>query len=100
MNPGSSYYAIYDVTDNAIRSRIIRLLKDAGFTRVQKSAFCGTISFQGKKDLLERVKPLLKDENDSFYLILTCERCFGKLTVIGKGFDFEYVKGRKAALVV
>lgn len=95
-----SYYAIYDVTDNSIRSQIIRILKDAGFVRVQKSAFCGTLSAQEKKDLLERIKFVMKDENDSFYLILTCNKCFGKINIVGKGFDFDYVRGKKAAMVI
>ena len=95
-----SYYAIYDVTDNSIRSQIIRILKDAGFVRVQKSAFCGTLSGQEKKDLLERIKFAIKDENDSFYLILTCNKCFGKINVVGKAFDFDYVRGKKAARVI
>jgi CRISPR-associated protein Cas2 len=95
-----SYYAIYDVTENSIRSHIVRILKDAGFVRVQKSAFCGTLSGQEKKDLLERIKLVIKDENDSFYLILTCNKCFGKINIVGKGFDSEYVTGKKAAMVI
>jgi CRISPR-associated protein Cas2 len=95
-----SYYAIYDVSDNAIRTGIIRILKDAGFVRVQKSAFCGTLSGQEKKDLLERIKFVMKDEDDSFYLILTCNQCFGKISVVGRGFDFEYVKGKKPGMVI
>ncbi len=94
-----SYYAIYDVSDNATRSRLVRMLKDAGFIRVQKSAFCGTLSGQEKKDLLERIKFTMKDDSDSFYLILTCHRCFGRISIIGKSFDFEYLKGKKAGMV-
>src|SRR5919106_1773822 len=96
----SLYYAIYDVSDNSSRSRLIRILRDAGFIRVQKSAFCGTLSGQEKKDLIECVKLVLKDDNDSFYLIVTCSQCFGKISVVGKGFDSEYVRGRKSAMVI
>jgi len=95
-----SYYAVYDVSENVIRSSITRILKDAGLVRVQKSAFCGTLSGQGKKDLLERIKFVMKDDEDSFYLIVTCNRCFGKISIVGKGFDFEYVRGKKAGMVI
>jgi CRISPR-associated protein Cas2 len=96
----SYYYAIYDVSDNAVRSSIIHILKNAGLVRVQKSAFCGTLSGQEKKDLLERIKFVMSDQDDSFYLIQTCNRCFGKISILGKGFDSEYVRGKKAGLVI
>ena len=92
------YYVAYDVSDNDIRSGLIQILKDAGFTRIQKSVFCGKISNQQKKDITEKVKQVI-DETDSFYMFVACQQCFGKVTIIGKGFDKEYVSDEKAAEV-
>lgn len=92
------YYAIYDITGNSTRSSIIYILKNQGFVRIQKSVFCGSLSGQSKKDLIESIKILI-NENDSFYLILTCNQCFGKIKIIGKGFDKEYVSDKKSAVV-
>lgn len=97
---GNSYYAIYDISDDVVRSYVIKMLKNAGFVRVQKSAFCGTLVNQKKKDLLEDVKKVLTDERDSFYLILTCQQCFGRISVVGKGFDAQYAAGDKGAEVL
>ena len=93
------YYAVYDISDNSTRSSIIYILKNHGFTRIQKSVFCGSLSTQNKKDVIESIKTSI-DENDSFYLILTCNQCFGKIKVIGKGFDAEYVSDKKSAVVL
>ena len=38
--------------------------------------------------------------SESIYLILTCKHCFGKITIVGQGFDMEYVSNEKAIEVV
>lgn len=93
------YYAIYDVTDNRVRTRVAQALKDAGLVRVQKSVFCGSLSSQQKKDLVEKLKRIA-GSSDSVYLILTCHKCFGKVVIIGQGFDQEYVAGELESLVI
>jgi CRISPR-associated protein Cas2 len=93
------YYAVYDVTDDSTRTSVIHVLKNAGFVRIQKSVFCGKISGQQRKDLIETVKATVQ-ENDSFYLILACNQCFGKIQIVGKGFDKEYVADEKPSVVL
>ncbi|XHH09872.1 MAG: CRISPR-associated endonuclease Cas2 [Candidatus Bathyarchaeia archaeon] len=84
------YYAVYDISDDKTRTRTIQALKNVGFVRIQKSVFCGSLSSQQKKDLIESLK-CITGENESVYLILACQACFGKVTIIGRGFDKEYV---------
>ena len=48
------YYAVYDITDNSTRSSVIHILKNQGFSRIQKSVFCGSLSGQNKKDLIKK----------------------------------------------
>lgn len=93
------YYAVYDISDNAVRGQTILALKAQGFVRIQKSVFCAPISGQQKKDLLESVKMILS-KSDSFYLLRSCSSCFGKLDVVGAGFDREYVAGKRDAMVL
>lgn len=95
----SIYYAVYDIVANDTRESVIHILKDAGFIRIQKSVFCGKISNQQKKDLIERIQYVIDLDADSFYLIMSCNQCFGKITLLGKNFDIEYASGNKASLV-
>ncbi len=88
------YYAIYDISSNNMRNKAIIALKNAGMTRIQKSAFAGTLNRQKFKDLSENLKEAVGPE-DRMYLIQSCERCFGKVTTIGLSFDKEYVSGKK-----
>ena len=91
---GQLYYAAYDIADNKIRGKVSTALKNAGLTRIQYSVFCGPLNKQQKKDLMETLKKLT-EATGSVYLIAACEACHNKLTVIGKGFDKEYVTGDK-----
>ncbi|NLB76358.1 MAG: CRISPR-associated endonuclease Cas2 [Crenarchaeota archaeon] len=95
----SMYYAVYDISDNQTRSRTIQALKNVGFVRIQKSVFCGSLASQQKKDLIEDLKRITM-ENESVYLILACQKCFGKVSIIGHGFNKEYVANDLESMVL
>ena len=94
------YYAVYDITNNSIRESLINILKDESFVRIQKSVFCGSLSGQQKKNLIEKVNHVISHDVDSFYLIMSCSQCFGKIITIGKNFDAEYVSNQKPSIVL
>ena len=94
------YYAVYDITENSTRESVIHILKDASLVRIQKSVFCGRLSGQQKKDLVEKIKTIIVHEEDSFYLIISCSQCFGKIITIGKNFDVDYVSDKKPSVVL
>ena len=93
------YYAVYDISDNSRRESVVQILKDAALERVQKSVFCGRLSRQEKKDLLEKIKYIINKE-DSFYLLMNCNQCFKQMVVLGKKFNAEYVANEKPAMVL
>jgi len=95
----SMYYAVYDISNDRTRLQTIQTLKDAGLVRIQKSVFCGRLSVQQKKNLVENLK-LIAGESESIYLILACHRCFGRVTIIGEGFDKEYIANEKLGEVI
>jgi|SRR3954447_14333084 CRISPR-associated protein Cas2 len=95
-----TYYGIYDISDNNIRNDVIQILKDLGFTRIQESVFCGSLSTQQKKDLIENVKKVITNRSDSFMLILSCKQCFGKVIAIGKNVDIKWIVNNDESIVV
>lgn len=94
------YYAVYDITEHNTREVIIQMLKDAGMTRIQKSVFCGRLSGQQKKDLMTNVISTISEEVDSFYLIMNCSQCFGRLLTVGKEVDMDYVTDKRQSMVI
>jgi len=66
---------------------------------IQESVFCGALSGQQKKDLVEKLK-CIAGEDESIYLIFACQKCFGRVTIIGQGFDKEYVANDLESIVL
>lgn len=44
--------------------------------------------------MIEIIKNVITE--DSFYLILSCSQGFGKLTMVDKGFDKDYVSDMRS----
>lgn len=95
----SAYYGIYDISDNGIRNKVIQILKDLGFIRIQESVFCGSLSTQQKKDLIADVKKIIVKDTDSFLLVLSCKQCFGKVISLGKTMDLDWIVNNDEAIV-
>lgn len=100
MHTLSTYYAFYDISNDNVRNEVIRILKDVGFSRIQESVFCGTISSQQKKDLIENIRSKIIDEVDSFLLILSCKQCFGKISAFGKKMDLNVLVSDDGSVVL
>lgn len=87
------YFAVYDIIDNNTRESLIQILKDAGLVRIQKSVFCGKLNSQQKKDLLDKIKIIINEE-DSLYLLMNCSACFDKMETFGKTFDEQCINNK------
>lgn len=99
MKHDNTYYAVYDVAADDTRQAIIRILKDGGLVRIQKSVFCGRMSAQLKKDILENIKQVIDKETDSFFLVMNCHDCFKKFISMGQDPNFTYVDETNRGLV-
>ncbi len=93
------YYAIYDIIEDGRRDAVVEILKDVGMVRIQKSVFCGGLVLQQKRDLIETIKSVLNEDDDSFYLIMNCSKCYKNTLTVGKRFDFAYVEGKTNSMV-
>lgn len=65
---------VYDISDDGLRNKLAELLKDLGFTRIQKSAFLGEVSEQERRDLEARIMRLGLGEGDVVDIFPICER--------------------------
>jgi CRISPR-associated protein Cas2 len=87
-------WLIYDISDNALRTKTSEACKNHGLYRLQKSAFFGELEQYGLEALTGEVKDILNDmdywnENDSVFILPVCKSCIQKRIVIGKEFDIE-----------
>ncbi len=77
-------YAIgYDISNNRVRARVVRLLKEHG-QRVQKSVFEGFLDAGELDELWQRLRKTLKSEDDAVVFYPLCEACEKKIRRMGR----------------
>lgn len=84
-------WVIYDISSNKIRNKIIRICKDAGLYRVQKSVFLGDIS-ENKFDEIQLIfNDLVNLDIDSVYVFPMSKKELRMAGLIGQAFDKKFV---------
>jgi len=93
-------WVIYDVSEDKIRGKVASLCKRQGLYRVQKSVFLGKIEPNRLDELLLASEQLIDGNTDSVYVFPLCRSDFGRVKIIGQGFDKRLVQDQIKALVV
>jgi len=92
-------WVIYDISEDRIRNRVAKVCKKYGLYRVQKSAFLGTMNRNEWDSLALECKELI-EETDSVYVFPMCEECYGKIKLIGQGFDRALIRDQIGVMVL
>jgi len=87
-------WAIYDITNNKIRRKIVKLCKNVGLYRVQKSVFLGFIDKNSLDELSLQSQELIDKEKDSVYIFPMCKVDFESVILLGQAFDKKVVADR------
>jgi len=77
-------YVVYDVKDDATRTRLARSLAHYGLHRVQYSVFDGIVKFEDKNSILDEIRGMDLGSEDKVHIIDLCELCVKSVTIIGK----------------
>ncbi|MCS7365010.1 MAG: CRISPR-associated endonuclease Cas2 [archaeon GB-1867-035] len=80
---------IYDITDDKIRDRIATACKEAGLTRIQKSAFLGKLNSQQRKNLKNRLKRILGKNKGNIQIFIICDADIKLREIIGEIIEYE-----------
>jgi len=84
-------WLIYDISDDKTRNRVVKLCKNSGLYRVQKSVFLGNIEKNRLDELHLECEDLISMETDSLYIFPMCEDDFKKVKTSGNAFDKKLV---------
>ncbi len=84
-------WAIYDIHENKIRTKIAKYCKQKGLYRVQKSVFLGEIEKNQLDELKVESEKIIQKERDSVYIFPMCDQDFKKVILLGQAFDKELV---------
>lgn len=84
-------WAIYDITENKIRTKIANLCKGYGLYRVQKSVFLGTLNRNHLDELALKSEESIEEKTDSVYIFPMCDEDFKRVKLLGQAFDKNLV---------
>jgi len=84
-------WAIYDISETKKRNKIVKLCKNVGLYRVQKSVFLGDINKNQIDELSLQSKEVIDEKIDSVYIFPMCKDDFSKVILLGQAFDKELV---------
>ncbi len=81
---------IYDIRDNRLRSEVSKFLKRAGLSRIQKSAFAGSIRPSDRSELEAGIRRLVKGwSNYNIQIYVITASTYSNRTVISEGYVIE-----------
>lgn len=67
-------YVLYDIPDDATRTKIAEVCKDYGLERIQFSAFSGTLTRNMREELFLRLRDTLGERAGKILLQPVCEK--------------------------
>ena len=82
---------MYDIADDKIRRKSIKIFKNVGLYRVQKSIFLGDIEENDFDEVKLRLEDTVDLKNDSVYVFTMSKKELNKAGLIGQAFDKELV---------
>lgn len=83
-------YVLYDIPDDAVRTKIADVCKDYGLERIQFSAFCGSLTRNKREELFLRLGEVLGEQPGKILLQPVCEKDIRDgLRVEHEGIDSE-----------
>lgn len=80
-----------DIADDKIRRKAIKICKNVGLYRVQKSIFLGDIEENDFDEVKLRLEDTVDLKNDSVYVFTMSKKELNKAGLIGQAFDKELV---------
>ena len=84
-------WVMYDIADDKIRRKAIKICKNVGLYRVQKSIFLGDIEENDFDEVKLRLEDTVDLKNDYVYVFTMSKKELNKAGLIGQAFDKELV---------
>ncbi|MCI9062528.1 MULTISPECIES: CRISPR-associated endonuclease Cas2 [Romboutsia] len=84
-------WVMYDIADDKIRRKAIKICKNVGLYRVQKSIFLGDIEENDFDEVKLRLEDTVDLKIDSVYVFTMSKKELNKAGLIGQAFDKELV---------
>lgn len=75
---------VYDISDNDARNRVAKTLESWGLSRIQRSAFEGSMQLARARDLARRLEKIVDPDSDVIHIFFIQPQDWRKTIVVGK----------------
>lgn len=89
MVDGLLTLVIYDVTEDDVRLRVARFLRAKGLTRIQKSAFIGSLGVAQRKDVENGVAGLIHGKKANVQIYPLTPASYSQRVVLGVELEYD-----------
>jgi CRISPR-associated protein Cas2 len=89
MPDGLVTLVIYDVTEDDIRLKVSKFLRAKGLTRVQKSAFIGSLSVAQRKDVENGLAKLIHGKKANVQIYPLTPASYSQRVVLGVELRYD-----------
>ena len=86
---------VYDISDDNTRLKVSRVLEAWGLSRIQRSAFVGSLTRPRALDLARRLETIIDEETDVVHIVFVQPQDWDKTIVLGKP---QWVRGELSAI--
>ncbi|MEM0086425.1 MAG: CRISPR-associated endonuclease Cas2 [Candidatus Nezhaarchaeales archaeon] len=81
---------IYDIRDNKLRLEVSRFLKRVGLTRIQKSAFAGSVRPSDKANIEAGLRKIIRGwSNYNIQIYIISSSVYSQRVVLSEGYSLE-----------
>jgi len=89
MPDGLVTLVIYDITEDDVRLKVSRFLRGKGLTRVQKSAFIGSLSVAQRKDVENGLAKLIYGKKANVQIYPLTPASYSQRVVLGVELKYD-----------
>jgi len=84
-------WILYDIGDDTSRTKVAKICKQYGLSRVQYSVFLGRMERNRLDELGEVCRELIDEDEDRVYIFPFSQDDFREIKMLGQAFDKRYV---------
>ena len=93
-------WVLYDIGDDAARTKVARHCQRAGLHRVQLSVFLGSLTDNEADELELEVADLIDPDHDRVYFFTMSQRELKRTVLLGQAFDKKLVTNEIQSLFI
>jgi len=92
-------WVMYDICENKVRNKIVKICEQAGIYRVQYSVWLGEMNRTKRREVQTQIEDLIDHDVDKVYIFPMCREDFKSCVLLGQAFDKKLITNELIALM-